>query len=49
MDGQGSFQSWHGTFLAMPTKSKGEGKGEDKGSEGQRSVVGTVVDVTPMP
>lgn len=26
----------------MPTTSKGEGEGEDKGSEGQCSVVGTV-------
>lgn len=33
----------------MPTTSKGEGEGEDKGSEGQCSVVVTVVDVTPMP
>lgn len=33
----------------MPTTSKGEGEGEDKVSEGQRSVVGTIVDITPMP
>lgn len=33
----------------MPTTSKGEGEGEGKVSEGQRSVVGTVVGATPMP